>query len=133
MLGRIRCQLPSVIDTSLLHSRSRLYTPELVALSVELSQNMSYGKVAAILNRVQHRPNTLAFNKMTIDNTVVSWGSLIHQEQLNQAKQALLDFGFDPETGKVQPGVSDLSNKPNYSRGCKVSSHGRIYKSAHRI
>ena len=106
MLGRIRCQLPSVIDTSLLHSRSRLYTPELVALSVELSQNMSYGKVAAILNRVQHRPNTLAFNKMTIDNTVVSWGSLIHQEQLNQAKQALLDFGFDPETGKVQPGVS---------------------------
>ena len=105
MLGRTQCLLPDCIDTTLLSSRSRLFTPELSSLIIKLVEDMPYAKVVALLNSLQHREDNNQFNPVTLNNCIVRWGTQIHQEQLKQAKQALSEFGFDPETAILKPGV----------------------------
>ena len=106
MLGRTKCPLPEDVDTVSLFSRSRLYTPELATIAMNLAENMPYGKAATFLNRTQHRSDNAVLNSVALNSCIIHWGTEIHQEQLTQAKQALLEFGFDPETGKVQEGVT---------------------------
>ena len=106
MLGRTQCLLSSNIDDTGLSSRQRLYTPELNYVIINLSEEMSYRKEAEHLNQIQHRDKSTCFNPITLSNFIINCGSQAHQIQLNQAEQVLYEFGFDPKTGALQPGVT---------------------------
>ncbi len=104
MTGRIKSLLPTLVDGGNYTGRSRLFTPEMLALFISLVESMPYQKAADLLNQIQHRGGKVKFISTTLGRNITSWGAQIHQSQLQQAGQALQEYGFDPETGHLKPG-----------------------------
>ena len=113
-IGRQSAVLNSQIDTSSLSSNERLWSPTLKKEAILLAHHSSFEVTAGELNLSHMRDECIQVSPRTIVDFCQRWGNNVHQEQLQQTHDILVESGFDPESAKPLSGTS-LPSCPNES------------------
>ena len=106
MLGRTVGWIPRSVSELDLPPHMRLWTSEMQEITTGLFLKIPFESTSELLNRIQYRDNNTKISKRTIDDCAQRWGEAAHQNQLEQASNALDAAGFDPNTLKPKDGVT---------------------------